>query len=260
LPNEFKIDLAERFPHLPCAPIVEAVVDVRAPATTSWNEQRIVTELAPKLHANYVLEVARGQSTRAIPSERENADELVVGAPGGSGVRAMSADQRQIVQFNRDGYAFSRLSPYQDWERFSSEALRLWAFHAELAQPIEIERVGVRFVNRIALPPQHFDFEDYMQAPPSPPHGLDLPFVGFFHHDSFMVPGNQYAINLFWTTQTPQDAGVDTVALILDVDIQNLEPFNLDPNMLARRLSEMRWLKNKAFFGSVSRKAIESFQ
>ena len=55
--------------------------------------------------------------------------------------------------------------------------------------------------------------------------------------------------------------GVDGgIALILDIDVFTTHGFELDDSVLERRLSEMRWLKNKVFFGSITEKAFEMFR
>src|SRR5258708_482458 len=38
---------------------------------------------------------------------------------GLKGFRLQSRDNLQITQFNRDGFAFSRLQPYESWQGFS---------------------------------------------------------------------------------------------------------------------------------------------
>ncbi len=155
---------------------------------------------------------------------------------------------------------FSRLEPYIDWEQLSGEGLRLWAIFKELAQPVEIRRVGLRFINRIQLPPGELRFEDYIQSPPAPPGGLELPFLGFMQHDTLAVPGYPFAVNVIRTIQPPPSAGASGIALIFDIDVFTTQAFELDNSVLSHRLLEMRWLKNKVFYGSITQKALEMFR
>jgi uncharacterized protein (TIGR04255 family) len=89
---------------------------------------------------------------------------------------------------------------------------------------------------------------------------LDLPFQGFMHHDTLAVPEHPYAMNVIRTIQPPQANGHAGTALILDIDVFTTQGFELDDEILRRRLLEMRWLKNKAFFGSITEKALEMFR
>jgi uncharacterized protein (TIGR04255 family) len=123
-----------------------------------------------------------------------------------------------------------------------------------------VQRLGLRFINRILLPPKDMDFEDYLKAPPKPPDGLDLPFLGFFHKETLAVLGYPYAITIIRTIQQPQPSDPDRVGIILDNDVFTVDSFRLQQEILERRLAEMRWLKNKAFFGIITEKALATFQ
>ena len=143
-----KIDLTEPFPLLSRAPIVEAVMGVTARAEVAWDEAAITEQFKPRLP-----EYPSVQSHREIRHEFKLAaaaqPEQAVHDMGWRGLRCESADKLQIAQFNRDGFSFSRLKPYQNWELFHQEGQRLWGLYNEIAQPSEIQRIGLRFINRI---------------------------------------------------------------------------------------------------------------
>lgn len=254
--TELKIDTAEQFPHLPGAPIVEAVIEIRTRAEAPWEEGTI----SEKLKAQ-VGEYPQVQSERAgqlqlkftgKPEAEQSFQDL-----GWRGLQFKSADDRQIAAFTYDRFLFSRLPPYQNWEVFQREAMRLWRLHEEVARPTEAQRIGVRFVNRIVLPPEELQFEDYICRPPQPPKGLDLPYHGFLHQETLAVPGHPYAVNVTRTIQALPD---QPVAIILDIDAFTVGSLPLQVETLARRLLDMRWLKNKVFFGSVTDKALDRFK
>ena len=62
------------------------------------------------------------------------------------------------------------------------------------------------------------------------------------------------------TLQTPQNRTVEGIAIILDIDVFTMQPFPLDGADLEQRLAEMRWLKKKSFFGTITSKAVEVFR
>ena len=249
----------EKFENLPRAPIVEAVIEIRARATKALEETSLRTAIEPKL-AGYVFLDSLREFHGEVKFEGGKPPIQKVSDAGWKGVRFRSSDEKHIAQFNRDGFVFSRLEPYLTWEELESEGKRLWNIYKDLAQPVEIQRLGLRFINRIKLPPGELLFEDYIQPAPSSPHGLELPFHGFMHKDTLGVPGHPYAINVIRTIQQ-LNGGVDGgVALILDIDVFTTQGFDLDNTVLQRRLLEMRWLKNKVFFGSITAKALEMFR
>jgi uncharacterized protein (TIGR04255 family) len=254
---EIKTD--ESFEHLPHAPIVEAVIDIRARAAQKLEESSVRSRLEPSLEAYGFLDSQR-QFHGEVKLEPGKPPSQLVRDVGWKGVRFRSSDEKHIAQFNRDGFVFSRLEPYTEWKQFSGEGLRLWNIFRELAQPMAIHRIGVRFINRLQLPPGELRFEDYIQPAPTSPFGMELPFHGFMHHDRLAVPGHPYGINLIRTIQPSTGNGGAGVGVILDIDVFTDQEFELDEAKLVHRLLEMRWLKNKAFFGSVTKKALERFR
>ena len=88
---------------------------------------------------------------------------------------------------------------------------------------------------------------------------MDLPFVAFFQRDSLEATGYPYGINVTRATQRGTKPGSAGVAVILDIDVICFSVADLQEETLNKTLSEMRWLKNKAFFGSITNKAIKRF-
>lgn len=255
------INIDELFKHLPHAPVVEAVIDIRTRSSAVFEEAVLRPELEAKLSDYQFLD-----SQQQIQIQHEvslNDDALpgpIIRDLGWKGLRFQSADKKHITQFNRNGFVFSRLEPYQSWEQLYDEGMRLWHVYVEFAQPVEIHRIGLRYINRIQLPPDVLRLEDYLESAPVPPKDLDLPFHGFMHQDTLAVSEHLYAINVIRTMQPSPDPGVQGLSLILDIDAFTTQGFELDEVDLERRLLEMRWLKNKVFFGSVTPNAMKLFQ
>ena len=98
-----------------------------------------------------------------------------------------------------------------------------------------VQRLGVRFINRIEISPSA-RFEDYYTAPPQEMSGLNLPFAGFLHNDNLAVPGHPYFANLIRAMQAPQDPLRQRPALILNLDVSTIEPFALELRSVEQHL------------------------
>jgi uncharacterized protein (TIGR04255 family) len=254
---EIKTD--EVFENLPRAPIVEAVIEIRARATKTLEESSLRSILEPRLAGYHFLDSLR-QFFSEVKVEGGKPPIQKVSDVGWKGVRFRSSDEKHIVQFNRDSFVFSRLEPYLTWDQLFDESQRLWAIFYEVAQPAEIQRIGLRYINRIKLPPGELRFEEFIQPAPSTPRELDLPFDGFMHHDTLAVPEHPFAINVIRTVQRPSGLGDAGVALILDIDVFTTQALDVNDGFFRQHLLEMRWLKNKVFFGSITEKALEMFR
>jgi uncharacterized protein (TIGR04255 family) len=251
--DAFQIDLTETFEHLPNAPIVEAVIHWRARAETKLEPATLLEQLKTKLP-----DYPHSQRQQEIGFETEfNAD-------GGAlrqhhawhGFRFESTDKLQVAQYTRNGFVFSRLKPYQDWEKFEAEAQRLWEIYRELAEPSEIQRLGVRFIN--VIPVELKEVASLLTLPPRSPETIKLPISTFLHQTTFSIPDHPYELNVVQTIQPPARPERDSFGLILDLDVGTTRPIPFEG--MDYRLLQMQWIKNKAFFSLVKETALKRFR
>lgn len=261
--NKITINTNEEFPVLASAPIAEAVIDIRAFPSKAFEESAVRSSLEDKL-VGYLFLDSHREIHYEVRSEGKKPPEQSIRDLGWRGVRFQSTNQKNIAQFNRDGFAFSRLEPYDNWQSFFQEGKSLWSVFKDIASPITIERIGLRFINRIELAHGELNIEHYLRKAPVPPVNLDLPFFGFMHQETLGVPGHPYAINLIRTIQPPKNPEDNGIAIILDIDVFTLQPIaqpiENDDNKLKHMLNEMRWLKDKTFFGSITDEVLEKFK
>lgn len=264
-PDEFQIRLEDSFQTLNRAPIVEAVIQIKSRAETGWKESEINDEIKGALpeyvkqasinpvRQEFSFTVGKTEGETMSPSQRF--EDL-----GWSGIKCATADEGRTVVFSRDEFRFSQTSEYRGWETFYAEAIRLWRIHQELASPTEIGRVGMRFINRIGVPTGRFELNEYLAHGPSMPNELPLDFTGFLYRDKLAVPGGIYAMNLIRTIQGADEMNPKELGLIVDIDVFTIQSFTNEEAILTQRLAEMRWLKNKAFFGIVSESKVASWK
>lgn len=257
------IDLnpTEMFPHLAAAPIAEAVIHWRARAG-KWPDsedlrQSLRQQLAerspdyPECHPQHQLEL--GAELAADGSSTQ------IRRTSWHGFRLVSENKLHLVQFTRDGLAFSRLTPYQNWEVFVDEAWRWWRTFVDLAAPSEVQRLGARFINRIALR-QAVDVPQYLMSPPECLEAVGLPTVGFLYQSRHSVPGHPFDVNVVRTVQPPGPEQNEEFGLIVDIDVGTTQSLPCEDGVLQEHLRAMHWLKNKVFFNLVRPEAVESFK
>jgi uncharacterized protein (TIGR04255 family) len=255
--SKFNFDVEESFPHLPAAPIVEAVIHWVARRQNplpqaEWRDQ--LTKLLP--------DYPECQPQHELRLEAEIAPEgssTEVRRDIWRGFRLTSSDKRQIVQFNHDGMVFSRLKPYEDWNVFSAEGLRLWTLFVQLAEPSEVQRLGVRFINRIA-PIDPTKLGKYLAKPPKCLEPLGLPMTTFLYQSTHDVPGHPFKVNVVQAIQPPSPPQAEGFGLILDIDVFTTQAFQPSDEILNAHLTRMRWLKDKAFFSLLKENAIKIFK
>lgn len=251
---ELRIDLSEQFPRLRSAPVVEAVIAVGATADSTWDESVVVKSLKAELPDYPSVSLFRGFQQSVTMREGNVVDQSSNGL-GWQGLQFVSADKLKIAKFNRDEFLFSRLAPYEHWDEFQSEGLRLWRIHGEHAKPAHVQRIGLRFINRIPVAPGPMHLEDFLKNPPLLPGELPLQLSSFFDRSVLSVPNYPYEVNTVLTLQPSQQG--EAAGLILDIAVTNSTGFDADETAIVTGLSEMRWLKNKIFFGSITDRLID---
>ncbi len=135
------------------------------------------------------------------------------------GFKQVSKDKKHIWQSRLKGFAFSRLAPYESWEPFQTEAMRLWLRYREQTQPQKVTRLAVRFINRIDIPNTgEVELKDYFRT--SPEVSADLPqqqLSGFFMQlqiSQIDLPGS---VLINQTMIPPVREGV--ISVVLDIDV-----------------------------------------
>lgn len=253
----FQFDLDEKFPHLARAPIVEAVVQWLARAGKPLSPEELRAQLVERLPDYPDIQAQRALSLEA--QFQAGGLSRHVQQDTWLGFRCISADKLHIAQFTRDGVVFSRLKPYGDWQAFSSEAMRIWKLFVELAQPTEVQRLGVRFINSIAAM-GITDLRKYLARPPASLESLGLPVTTFLWQSRHAVPGQPFELNLVQTIQPTMTPQADGLGLILDIDAFTTQAFPPRDEIVAEYLAKLRWLKDKAFFSLLKKSAVKLFQ
>ena len=150
----------ETVQHLPNAPIQEALLDIQV--------------VLPPDFAVTTLKLFGSGLEERFPETQERI-ELVQGmqfTPGGdlqssattrslNGYLFISKTEGKTVQARRDGFTFNKLRPYSKWKDFTEEAKELWGHYESLAKPQKIKRLGLRYINRMEIPPDLKDLRDF---------------------------------------------------------------------------------------------------
>ena len=90
-------------------------------------------------------------------------------------------DEKALIQVDRNLLVVNHLKPYPTWQQFLPLIQSGFTAYMKVAKPKGIQRIGLRYINRIEIPGQNIELEDYLQIRPF--IGPDLPQ----DFDSFVV-------------------------------------------------------------------------
>ncbi len=245
--------MAKRRDHLRNAPIVEAAIDFRvlrredataelfAQLSSAVGKQYPQAMLVHSIEARFGM--AQGASVEPTP---------VTSAVGWQ-YRAESA----VAQFRIDGFTFSKLEPYTKWEEVFAEAMRLWRVYVQTAQPTEVVRIAVRYINQLRVPLPAM-LQEYLEVVPTLPPPSPQQLRQFLYR-AVVDDTNRKASAVVVLASEPA-VDPSTMVLLIDIDAfkENLSLAPDDPS-LPHKFSQLRDLKNEIFFASITEKTVEMY-
>lgn len=172
---------------------------------------------------------------------------------GLSAFQFLSTDEKEIVQVRTGGFSYNRLSPYTSLDDYLPEISRCWDVFRDLASPVQIRKIGLRYINRILLPLNQgvVKLDDYLKVSPNLPGDTSLQFSGFFHQHQAGDPATGIMANITLASQPNEN---DFLPLLLDIEV--FKPERLTPAPLSDwnlQLQALRDLKNHIFEHSLTK-------
>ncbi len=235
--------------HYSKAPLTEAVLDIRVelPNEITLKELRGLQvgkeeERYPRREDNVIVveKMSMGPQVGASTQQTQN------------GYRFVSHDNRQIFQARLDGFTFSRLSPYENWESFRDEARLLWEVYRPIAKPKNIKRIALRYINRLDLPLPIKDLKDYLRTIPeiSPDmlHGLS----GYFMQLQLPQPDLEAMLHLNQTLIPPPSPNL--VSVVLDFDLFCKDNVQSEDKDMWKQFEILHERKNEVFEACITNK------
>jgi uncharacterized protein (TIGR04255 family) len=252
-----------RFPHLTNAPIFEAVVELRVSGVTAGKAERGFDEVANALASDFP---ARNPIKFVAPhfkfslEDDDAATESRV-ERGVIGMQLVSADKKFVVHAKKDGLVVSRRAPYTTWDDLRGWVRVVLPLYLHHLAPTAIGRIGVRYINHIALPPKT-DTDTIFTAGPKIPSALPQSFLDFATR--VVVPMVEYdaAVAIVQGVGLPPPAGGPKDTATLDIDAYTVgEPFDpAAPERLWERMEHLHIVKNVAFFSALHEKVWRQFE
>lgn len=257
----------EKWPHLPNAPISEALIDIRIPFAPSTlmkslsSLQERVRERYPRRDKRMTFEgqVQFIAATQQVSTRAE--------APKHLGYAFGSDDRLQVFQARLDGFTFNRLKPYTDWESLRKEAHDLWLLFRAAAKPTAVTRLGLRYINRIDVPSESIELADWFNTAPNLPTAIG-PIAGLFMRLVVKVenPSAMAIITMAGDQQAGQIA--PPLSIIFDIDVFREEQgdsslaksWASSDAALWALIEDLRQAKNRIFFSSMTDRTLELFK
>jgi uncharacterized protein (TIGR04255 family) len=246
--------MARRRERLSRAPIVEAVIDIRI-APTDRIKASDFAAAASVLRREYPSH----KPMRSVQATFSPNAEEISQKHEDVGIVFQSQDEHSLAQFRVDGFTFNRLEPYTNWPTVFGEALRLWQVYAALNPRVSVSRLAVRYINRMTIT-EGGSLADYLEAPPILP--ADIPQAVREYLMRVVVQDSEKQISAVLTQALESGVAEATGSILLDVDAfkEVRRPLTPSDSEIERIFGELREMKNRIFYASITEKAAEAYE
>jgi len=199
-------------------PIIEVVAEFRFVPAEPWDltvpglvYDRLRGQF-PRKRLLKVLESEAAAEAAGIRQEFRLADRM----------QFLREDEKAFVQVGPDLLAVNHLALYPTWEGFLPLVQDALVAYAAIAQPRGLRRIGLRYVNRIAIPTNPVDLADYLNFRPFIGPGLPQRMSGFILGVQVPYDDGRDILRLQLTTDEP--GALDSVVVLLDMDYFMAQP------------------------------------
>ena len=252
------VDLGENF-QLENAPIIEAVIDIDCDMPPAFDLAR-GEDSARGTFAEDYPNLKKAFRVHHEVIARLNEPPQLTAMQALQALQFFSGDSAQLVQVRTNGYSFNRLRPYSSLDDYLPEIERTWRLFVELAQPVRVRRIAMRYINRILLPIEtgSVELNQYLSLGPNLPEDHRLTYLGFLNQYSAIEPLTQNAITITLTTQPVEQAQLPII-----FDIESRREFSAEPtdwDALRDIILSLRRLKNRVFKQTLSNECLKLFQ
>lgn len=143
-------------------PVVEAVCEFRFGPSTPWDESIVakvhekVRHVFPREEKRYIHELEVVQTESGIEQKLGQTERFLF----------LSEDGNEFIQIGPQLLATNRLKPYTSWEAYQPHIDLAFRSFMGIAAVDEIERIGLRYINRIEIPLSNVTLDDYFEFRP----------------------------------------------------------------------------------------------
>ena len=244
------------YPTLSNAPIAEALIDIRVVLPTETSVAGLEA-FADPFRDRFTQSQPHHRGALKIEMNPVTAPVVTPTGPTPDGFVWTAPTENLIAQCRLDGFTLSKLRPYDSWRTFCPFFVECWNRYVQVAKPLKITRVALRYVNRLELP-NGVDMKESILTVPEIGPNIPQNLPAFLMRLAIPNPSGEMAI----VTLTSED--VQTLSgdfpIIFDIDVFRDVELEVGDPTLWKVIRDLRAYKNTIFFNSLTPKALDRYR
>jgi uncharacterized protein (TIGR04255 family) len=208
------------------ASLVEAVCESRLSQDTNWDLTvpgrfyERVKDTVPYREQRVVPEFDLSQGPQVLQQTIRASERVLM----------ISEDRKTVIQLGPRVLAINVLQPYPSWPDFKARIEKAWNHLRELVQPRGLERIGLRYINRVDFGVPDVRLEDYFDLYPFVGSRLPQRLASFVVMTEFAYHDNRDRLR---AQLMPGVAGQGKPSIYLDLDYFTIGPGKVEvPDVL----------------------------
>jgi len=205
------------------SPIIEAVCEFRFGNDTIWN-MTIPGILYAEIQKDFPHIQQHMLQDINLPQDTPTKGAQITTIPL---TQFQSENKKRIIQVGSRILSINRLKPYDTWSEFKSTIESTFNTLGKKVELRSIQRIGLRYINRIEIPEKSAKLEDYFKFRPFLGEGLnEYPYVGFIVGCVFPFNEERDSCKVELTRVLPENS--DASAFMLDIDYFLNKPHGIE--------------------------------
>jgi uncharacterized protein (TIGR04255 family) len=206
-------------------PLIEAVTEFRFTLEEKYSEEQI-SDFYEKIKAHFPLQ-KKGKihqlEFKIEPNKTPEEGQSSFNQDFHEFDQYISEDQKSSVQLDAGRVSIHRIKPYTTWSEFFPLIQNVYAAFIKSFSPVLVERIGMRYINEIALPVNGFSFADYFTLRAAVPSLEKNNQISVFLGSVFDQENGRDAIKVQFIEKQSTEEAVGRI-FVLDFDYFLLKP------------------------------------
>lgn len=165
-------------------PLLEALCEFRFAPSSEW-DWTVPGRLYDRVKDQYPKKAqVEGIQLQVEVAAGGKASQQVTSGP--ERVQLKTSGEEAMLQVGPNILVVNHLRPYPGWEAFSKMVLDAYEQYLEVVGTVELERIGVRYIDRIPLHAEVPEYSKYVRIAPYEEMGLGHRLNNFIQHMEFI--------------------------------------------------------------------------
>jgi uncharacterized protein (TIGR04255 family) len=213
-------------------PVIEAVCEFRFSPDTKWDlttpglVYEKLQDQFPHKEQHVISEIEINQEAKGIKQQVRTSERIWF----------LTENRNLFLQVGAHFLAINCLAPYPTWNTFKPEIERALETIGSVVDIQGLERIGLRYVNKIEIAGLTVDLEEYFDFWPHLGRGLPQTMQSFVTGCVFIYSDGRDACKLQFTSAVPESSPAN--AFLLDLDYFTAQPRTVLPQ------DALSWVNN----------------